>query len=273
MKRLYNRLIPALFLAFCLIAAPLSLMANPGKEAGQGAGAPSAVEQVAARIVEQAPAQPAALKEAAATVQKEVAAPAAAHGAAAATPGKTGVAPEKEAAAHGEKGGHHEAGAITKEKLNDLFWRVVNFVVLALLLIKFAAKPLGDSLSQRRQKVRDEIEGLEARRQEAEKAYQELVAKLAGIEKDIKEIVDRAVVQAEKERARIIEAAEKSATDITRQSEMAVQKELLDAKRLLRDEVADRAAAMAEKIIKSSLTRDDQIRIVDQYLSKVEAVQ
>jgi F-type H+-transporting ATPase subunit b len=239
MKRLCNRLISTLLLALCLTVVPLSLMASPVKETGQqvSAAATVATEQVAAET---------------------------AHG-------DKGAAP-KEAAAHGEKGGH-EAGAITKEKLNDLFWRVVNFVVLVLLLVKFTAKPLGDTLSARRQKVRDEIEGLEARRQDAEKAYQELVAKLADIEKDIKEIVDRAVVQAEKERVRIIEAAEKSAADLTRQAEMAVQKELLDAKRLLRDEMADRAAAMAEEIIKKSLTPDDQIRIVDQYLSKVEAVQ
>jgi len=239
MKRLYNRLIPTLLLALCLTVVPLSLMASPSpaQEAGQQAGAAVATEQAAAP---------------------------AAHGAPAAAP--------KEAAAHGEKGGH-EAGAITKEKLNDLFWRTVNFVVLVLILVKFAAKPLGNSLAARRQKVREEIEGLEARRQDAEKAYQQLVAKLAGIEKDIKEIVDRAVVQAEKERVRIIEAAEKSAADLTRQAEMAVQKEILDAKRLLRDDMADKAAAMAEEIIKKSLTSDDQIRIVDQYLSKVEAVQ
>jgi F-type H+-transporting ATPase subunit b len=247
MNRLYNRLIPALFLAFCLIAAPLSLMADPVKETGHEAGAAPAVEQVAAKVVEQA------------------AAPAA-HDAAA-------TAPKEAAAAHGEKAGHHEAGAITKEKLNDLFWRIVNFAVLVVALVYFAAKPIGNSLSARRQKVRDDIEGLEARRQDAEKAYQDLVAKLAGIEKDIQEIVDRAVAQAEKEHARIIEAAEKSAADIARQAEMTVQKELLDAKRLLRDEMADRAAAMAEEIIKSSLTSDDQVRIVDQYLSKVEAVQ
>ncbi|MDR0476760.1 MAG: ATP synthase F0 subunit B [Desulfobulbaceae bacterium] len=179
-------------------------------------------------------------------------------------------------ASHGEAGatGHHgEAGTVTKAQLNDLFWRVVVFAVLVILLVKFTAKPLGTALSARRQQVREEIENLETRRQDAEKAYQELVAKLEGIEKDIKEIVDRAVVQAEKERVRIIEAAEKSATDITRQAEMAVQKELLDAKRLLRNEMADKAAAMAEQIIKNSLTPDDQLRIVDQYLSKVEAVQ
>jgi len=238
MKRLYNRLIPTLLLALCLMVVPLSLMASPSpaKETGLQTSAVAATEHAAGQ---------------------------AAHG-------DKGAA-TKEAAAHGEGG--HEAGAITKAKLNDLFWRVINFVVLVLLLVKFTAKPLGNSLSARRQKVRDEIEGLEARRQEAEKAYEELVAKLAGIEKDIKEIVDRAVVQAEKERVRIIEAAEKSAADLTRQAEMAVQKELLDAKRLLRDEMADRAAAMAEEIIKQSLTKDDQIRIVDQYLSKVEAVQ
>ena len=239
MKRFCNRLIPSLFLALCLIAAPFSLMASsaPAKDDGHKATAP-AIEQASGQVVH----------------------------------GETGIKDQEAAAAHGAKG-HGEAGVITKEQLNDLFWRIVCFVVLVLLLVKFTAKPLGEALSARRQQVREEIEGLEARRQGAEKAYQELVAKLEGIEQDIKEIVDRAVVQAEKERARIIEAAEKGAADITRQAEMAVQKELLDAKRLLRDEMADRATAMAEEIIKNSLTPDDQLRIVDQYLSKVEAVQ
>ena len=300
MKRFDNRLIPALFLAFCLIAAPLFLMVSssladetshqagaaavatelaPGQPAVQSEAGAALKDAAAAHsqtgvapekeAVTAAPQEAAAPKEAAAL--KEAAAPKEAVAPKEAAASKEAAAP-KEAAAHGEKGGH-EAGLITKAKMTDFFLRIMNFVVLAVILVYFAAKPIGNSLSQRRQKVRDEIEGLEARRQEAEKAYKDLVAKLAGIEKDIKEIVDRAVAQAEKERARIIEAAEKNATDITRQSEMAVQKELLDAKRLLRDEVADRAAAMAEKIIKSSLTRDDQIRIVDQYLSKVEAVQ
>jgi F-type H+-transporting ATPase subunit b len=237
MKRFYyKRLIPAFLLALCLIFSPLSLMASssPAKGADHNA-----------------------------TVTEQVSVPAT-HGA---TAGKG----QEASASHGEKG--HDAGIITRAMLNDLFWRIVNFVVLVLLLVYFAAKPVGQALSTRRQQVREEIEGLEVRRQDAEKAYQELVAKLESIEKDIKEIVDRAVVQAEKERVRIIEAAEKSATDIRRQAEMAVQKELLDAKRLLRDEMADRAAAMAEEIIKNSLTSDDQLRIVDQYLSKVEAVQ
>lgn len=238
MKRFhYNRLIRSLVLALCLIVAPLFFMVSPSPAEDAG-------------------------HQATATANEHVAATTASHG----------QAPEQATATHGE-GGHGEAGGITKAKLNDLFWRVINFAVLVLLLVKFCAKPLGNTLSARQQQVREEIESLEARRENAEKSYQELVAKLGGIEKDIKEIVDRAVVQAEKERARIIEAAEKSAADLTRQAEMAVQKELLDAKRLLRDEVADKAAAMAEEIIKTSLTPDDQLRIVDQYLSKVEAVQ
>ncbi|HBT97139.1 MAG TPA: ATP synthase F0 subunit B [Desulfobulbaceae bacterium] len=253
MKRFYNRLVPALVLALSL-----SLMAAkaPAQEAAPQAAA-SATEQVPGQTARDEAGIKALVEmgEEDGTVQS-----------------KADAQREEAAVGHAETGGH-EAGSLSKEKLNDLFWRVVNFVILVLILVKFAAKPLGNGLAARRQKVREEIEGLEARRQDAEKAYQELVAKLAGIEKDIKEIVDRAAEQAEKERARIIEAAEKNAADLTRQAEMAVQKELLDAKRLLRDEMADRAAAMAEEIIKSSLTADDQVRIVDQYLSKVEAVQ
>ena len=53
----------------------------------------------------------------------------------------------------------------------------------------------------------------------------------------------------------------------------AVQAELEDAKRSLREEVAEQAAAMAEALIVKNLTPADQIAITEQYLERVGAVQ
>ena len=184
---------------------------------------------------------------------------------------------EQAAAGHGEAAaGAHGAtkgGSLSKEKLTDLFWRVVNFAALMIILVKFAAKPIGAGLAARRKQVKDELEDLEARKVVAEKSYRDFEAKLATVEKDIDAIVDRAIAQAEIEKTKILEKAEQAAADIKRQAELAIQKEIMEAKRTLKNEVADQAAAMAEALIVQNLTPVDQVKIVEDYLAKVGAVQ
>lgn len=176
------------------------------------------------------------------------------------------------------EGGHGEAQAhgsnsLSAAKLKDLGWRVVNFIALMIILVKFGAKPIGASLSARRNKIKDEIEDLQQKRAEAEKSYEAFQEKLSGVEAEIDKVVDRAVAQAEVEKQKIIEKAEQAADDITRSAEMAVSNEIAEARRILMDEVADQAAAMAEELIVKNLTADDQVKIIDNYLEKVGAVQ
>ena len=171
-------------------------------------------------------------------------------------------------------GGHVAAkgGSLSPVKLKDLAWRVVNFIALMIILVKFGAKPIGASLAGRQKRIKDEIEDLQAKRIEAEKSYRDFEAKLASVEKDIDKIVEKAVAQAELEKVKIIERAEQAAADIKRQAEMAVQKEIMEAKRSLKNDVADKAAVMAETLIVKNLTAADQVKIVEDYLAKVGAV-
>jgi len=170
-------------------------------------------------------------------------------------------------------GGEHHAPMITPAKLKDLFWRTANFLALVVILVKFLAKPIASGLSGRRRQIQEELEELQAKRDEAERSYKEFEARLAGMEKEMEVIVEKAVAQAEAEKARILEEAERAAEDIKRQAEAAVQAELVDARRMLRDEVAEQAAAMAEELIVKNLTPEDQIAITEQYLERVGAVQ
>jgi F-type H+-transporting ATPase subunit b len=176
-------------------------------------------------------------------------------------------------AAHGEGHGEAHGGSLAPAKLKDLFWRTVNFLALVVLLVKFLAKPIGSGLSGRQQQIKEELEDLALRRDEAEKSYKEFEVKLAGMEKEMELIVQKAIAQAESEKERILADAERAAEDIKRQAEAAIQAELEDAKRLLREEVAEQAAAMAEELIVSNLTPADQIAITEQYLERVGAVQ
>ncbi|MBB5346935.1 F-type H+-transporting ATPase subunit b [Desulfoprunum benzoelyticum] len=181
------------------------------------------------------------------------------------------VEPGHGAAAEGGHGAVKDS--LSAEKLKDLGWRVVNFIALMIILVKFGAKPIGAGLAGRQKKIKDEIEELEAKRAAAEKSYRDFESKLATVEKDIDKIVEKAVAQAELEKVKILERAEQAAADIKRQAELAVQKEIMDARRYLKDEVADKAAAMAESLIMKNLTPGDQVKIVEDYLAKVGAVQ
>jgi len=187
------------------------------------------------------------------------------HGAAA-----TDAAVSHEAAAEEHGGGH---GMFTAAKWKDLGWRVVNFIALMIILVKFGAKPIGAGLSSRRNKIKDEIEDLESKRAKAEQSYNEFQGKLAGVEAEIEKVVERAVAQAEVEKQKILEKAEQAAADIKRSAEQAVQNEITEARRILKNEVADQAAVMAEDLIVKNLTADDQVKIIENYLAKVGAVQ
>ncbi len=164
-------------------------------------------------------------------------------------------------------------GSLSPAKLKDLGWRIMNFIALMIILVKFGAKPIAAGLSSRKNKIKTEIEDLQARKAEAEKSYRDFEAKLASVESDIDTIVEKAVAQAQVEKARIIEKAEQAAADIQRQAEMAIQHEIMEARRMLKNEIADQAAAMAEELIVKNLTAADQVKIVEDYLVKVGAVQ
>jgi F-type H+-transporting ATPase subunit b len=163
--------------------------------------------------------------------------------------------------------------SLSSEKLWDLFWRVINFAALMIILVKFGAKPIAAALAGRQNKIKDDIEDLEARKEEAETSYRQFEEKLAGMEKEIDSIVEKALAQAEIEKVKIIEKAEQAAADIKRQAEMTAQNEIMVARRQLKNDIADQAAAMAEELIVKNLTPEDQVKIIEDYLEKVGAVQ
>lgn len=179
-------------------------------------------------------------------------------------------------AGHGEAAGDVHGGrtdSLSPAKLKDLGFRVMNFIVLLIILVKFGAKPIAESLGNRRQQVRDELEDLEAKKVKAEQDYKDFSRKLESVEEEVGTIVEKAVAQAEIEKARILEAAEQSAADIKRSAKSAIANEITAAKRDLKVSVTEQAAVMAEELIIKNLTADDQVKIVEDYLDKVGAVQ
>ncbi len=167
----------------------------------------------------------------------------------------------------GHDEGHHPT--VTKEKLLDLLWRALNFAALVFILVKFLGKPIAKGLHNRRQGIEKELHVLQSTRDQAEQSYQEFTARLAGIEGEIEQILQRAKTLAENEKKRILMEAESAAQEIKRQAEASIEAAARSAQRTLQEEVAEQATVLAEQIIMERLTAEDQARIIEQYLDKV----
>ncbi len=190
------------------------------------------------------------------------------------TEGAPSTLQQQEEARMAENAGEtHATSSVSPEKLKDLFWRAANFLVLVIVLAKLLGKPIINSLSSRRQQIKEELDDLLARRDDAEKTYKEFETRLAGMEQEMEGIVEKAIAQAQVEKERILADAERAAEEIRKQAEAAVQTQMEEAKRLLREEIAEQATAMAEELIIKNLTPADQVAITEQYLEKVGAVQ
>ena len=192
--------------------------------------------------------------------------------------GMSGEAHPAPAAKGGHEGhdGHGEAHAsnpLAWPKVKDFIWRTLNFIALLALLAYFGGKPVINALRGRQERIAGELADLTAKRDAAEQSYREFTAKIAGMEKEMEQLVEQAVAQAQNEKARILAEAERAAGEIKRQAEAAVQAEVAAAKRRLREEVAEEAAKMAEDLIRQNLTEADHVGVIEQYLERVGAAQ
>jgi len=172
-----------------------------------------------------------------------------------------GVAAASEAA-----GGH---GGISAEKLQDLLWRTVNFVVFAAILIKLAAKPAKKFFAQRTQDVATTLEEMAAKQAEFEAAVKAAEARLAEVAKERQSVIQQFVAEGEMEKAKILDKANLVAARIKEMAAFTIEQETKKAAQSLKEEVVGLATQMATDMIKEKATYADQQGLVEEYLKKV----
>ena len=151
-------------------------------------------------------------------------------------------------------------------QLVDLGWRVLNFLIFAAILYFAAAKPIKNFLNGRIEGIRKELDTAEKEKEIAEKKLKDYLGRLADLESEIQEIQDTLKKEGEVERDRIIEAANEAAEKIKQQAIFSANQEVKKAVASIREEVADAAVALAEKMLVKDLKKEDQKRLVSEYL-------
>jgi F-type H+-transporting ATPase subunit b len=155
----------------------------------------------------------------------------------------------------------------------DLILRIINFVVLVGVLVYFVRKPLVGAIRNSIESVRKLLKEAEESRKASEAHMKESEEKLAGIDKEINDLLEAARREGEAERERILSEASIAVEKLKAEAAMAIDLELKKAQDVLRKEAADAAVALAEEIIGKNVTPEDQARFVTEYLEKLEVKQ
>lgn len=178
-----------------------------------------------------------------------------------------GVVHEEETAVHGEA--VHEEHAEHPVPWGDFIKRGANFLVLACILFYVARKPAKQFFSNRTESIKSTLDELERQKKEAENKYEEYRQKLLALDKEREKIIQDFINEGEAEKAKIIEKAGLTATHMKQEADVAIQQEIKNAKKVIREEVAELSAKMAEDLLRKNMNDADYQKLIDEYLVKV----
>ena len=155
--------------------------------------------------------------------------------------------------------------------LMEFVWEAGNLLLLLGVLFYLGRKPVLNYLSERRQGIQDNLANSERLLQEAEARLAEWNQKASKLDVEIEELRQMARERAEEERSQILEDARATAERIKRDAASGVDREVERAKQALRDEAADISVELAGKLLQEHVTDGDRDRLVDEFVSEIEA--
>lgn len=152
-----------------------------------------------------------------------------------------------------------------------MIWTIISFVLLLILLKKYALPGVLAVLEERSERIRDDLEAAEKLRQEADALKAENEANLQRAKAAADELIAKAQEKASallaENEAKMREEGERLIADAQR----AIQQERSQAMTELRSVAADLAVAAAEKFVTTSLDDATQQRLVEESLAELES--
>jgi len=152
----------------------------------------------------------------------------------------------------------------------DYFWKILNFGILFFILYKFGKKPLQDFLKKRTELIEKTLKEAQEAKELAQKALAEVEERLKVKDKEIEDIISSARQSGDKEKTHLIEEGEKMKGKILEQAKTNIDFEIKRAKEEIKAEAVEIAMELAEKKLKEKLTREEQLKLLEESLAKID---
>jgi F-type H+-transporting ATPase subunit b len=150
-----------------------------------------------------------------------------------------------------------------------IIWTIVSFLVLLIVLSKYAWKPIMKMLGEREDHIRDALEQAERARIEAAEMIKQNEKNLARAEEEYQKMIREGKAVAEKMKEEIVAKAKQQAQQELQQATAEIQHSVDTAKMQLRAEIADLAIKATEKILEETLDEKKQKKLADSVISQL----
>jgi F-type H+-transporting ATPase subunit b len=147
--------------------------------------------------------------------------------------------------------------------------QAVGFIVVLLILKKFAWGKLLGFIDQRREKIEGEFSEIERGHEEVDRLKVDLEKQLAAIEETRRQKIQEAAKEAGKLAGDIKDEARHDVVALRQKAEQDIQMELNKANVQLRDQMVDAVITTTEKLIKERLDSDKQRKLISDFLAEV----
>jgi F-type H+-transporting ATPase subunit b len=162
-----------------------------------------------------------------------------------------------------------EAPSLILPETNEIIWGGLAFLVLLLVMWKYALPPVRNMMKQRENRIREDLERAETARTEAETELANYRRQVADARNEAARIIEEARQSADEVKRQIQASAEADAAETRSRAQEDIRLAAERAQADLQGRVADLSIELAEKIVERNLDRDTQLALVESYIGQV----
>lgn len=151
-----------------------------------------------------------------------------------------------------------------------LLIQAIGFVLLVVVLTKFAFRPILTILEERQKSIRDDLDSAESRRLEMERLQKDYETRLAQIEDEARDKIQQAIKQAEGIRDEILTKARAESEQVLAAGREEIDRDRIRSMAQMRNEVADLAIHAAQTVVGKNLSNEGHDQLIAEALSSFQ---
>lgn len=151
-------------------------------------------------------------------------------------------------------------------------WTIVTFLVLVALLARFAWRPLLEALDTRQKRIAQAIADADRAKADLERTHQESARIVAAARVEAEAVIASARAAADRLGEELRRKAQEEASAILRRAEREIQIETGRAVEQVRREAVDLSVAIASKLVRRTISKDDNMAIIQDAIDQIQTV-
>jgi F-type H+-transporting ATPase subunit b len=163
----------------------------------------------------------------------------------------------------------HESVNLLSPNTGLMFWTLLIFIVLFVVLQRFAFKPLTAAVEARERALEEAIQGAQRDREEAARHLADQIKALEAARAEAQRVIAEGRTTGEQLRADMLQQTKQQQHELLERARVEIDNERLRAIADLRREAVDLALAGASRVIERNLDDQTNRKLVESFLATV----